>query len=427
MSAIALLTLSLSFAALPPQEPQKPPAAAGAPVARPQQPAAQGQQPAAQQGQAPSKAGQAKGAFTPEQLEQLAAPIALYNDALLTQTMMAATYPLEVVQAARWVQKNPKLQGEALEKALKEQTWDPAVKSLCGLPTVLQRMNDNLDWTQDLGDAFLADKAALMDAVQRLRQKAVEAGTLETTKEQKVTEREDKIIVVESADPEIVYVPTYYPSAVYGTWHYPYWYYPPLYAPPPPAYPAFTFAVGVAWGAAMWGGCSWGWGHSDVDIDIDRTNNFYGRTEVDHRRNELQQRDRANNGKWQHQAEHRQGVRYRDTATAQKFGGSGTSSRVTRDQARGFGGAATRPAAGTGARPSTGTRPAAGAGTRPSTGAATRPSTTGQRTGSFSGSRSASADRAASQRGSASRGSVSRSGGASRGGGGGRGGGGRGR
>jgi uncharacterized membrane protein YgcG len=412
MSFIALLTLSFSLAAFAPQEPT-----AATPVAKPQQPASQGQ--------APTKAGQAKGAFTPEQLEQLAAPIALYNDALLAQTMMAATYPLEVVQAARWVQKNPKLQGEALEQALKDQTWDPAVKSLCGLPTVLQRMNDNLDWTQDLGDAFLADKAALMDAVQRLRQKAVDAGTLETTKEQKVTQREDKIIVVESANPEIVYVPTYYPSAVYGTWHYPYWYYPPLYVPPPPAYPAFTFAVGVAWGAAMWGGCSWGWGHTDVDIDIDRTNNFYNRTEVDHRRNELQQRDRSNNGKWQHQVDHRQGVRYRDTATAQRFGGSGASNRVTRDQARGYGGAATRPAAGT--RPSTGAASRPTAGTRPSTGTGTRPATTGQRSGSFSGAGSASRDRAASQRGSTSRGSVSRSGGSSRGGGGARGGGGRGR
>ncbi|MBX3463572.1 MAG: DUF3300 domain-containing protein, partial [Planctomycetes bacterium] len=354
-------------------------------LAAAQQPQQQQQQQQPQP-QSPPKAGSKPAAFSPEQLEQLVAPIALYPDALLTQTMMASTYPLEVVQAARWVQKNPKVQGEALEKALKEQTWDPSVKSLCGLPSVLQRMNDNLDWTQDLGDAFLADQAALMDAVQRMRRKALEAGNLKTTKEQKVTEREDKIIVVEAADPQIVYVPTYYPTVVYGGWYYPHWYYPPLYVPPPPLHPAFTFAVGVAWGAAMWGGCSWGWGHSEVDIDIDRTNNFIGRTEVDHRRAERQRKD----GKWQHQPEHRQGVRYRDNATSQRYSRPSASNRIASDQARGYG---------------SGSRPSAGAAARPAAGggAATRPtSTTTQRSGSFTGSQTANLDRAASQRGSAS-------------------------
>jgi hypothetical protein len=377
-------------------------------------------QDAAAKPQTPDKT--AKGAFTPEQLEQIVAPIALYSDPLLTQTLMASTYPLEIVQAARWVQKNPTLKGDALEKALQDQTWDPAVKSICGLPEVLKRLDENLDWTQDLGDAFLADQAALMDAVQRMRQKAQDAGHLKTTEQQKVTQREDKIIVIEPANPEVVYVPTYYPTAVYGSWSYPYCYYPPMYPAYPPGYPAFTFAVGVAWGAAMWGGCSWGWGHTDVDINIDHHNTFVDRTESADRRADRQQN--RGDGKFQHKPEHRQGVRYRDTATAQKFegkGGAGVADRATRDAARGYGGAA-RPSTGAvgGNRPSTGaaSRPSTGASSRPSTGSASRPSTTsGTRSGSFSGARSPSTDRAASQRGSSSRGSSSRGGG-SRGGGG---------
>lgn len=407
-----------------PQDPTPPPKAEAKP----------GEKPAAGQ-----DAKDAKKVFTPEKLEQLVAPIALYPDGLLSQTMMAATYPLEIVQAARWVEKNPTLKGDALEKALQDKTWDPSVKALCGLPTLLKRLNDNLDWTQDLGDAFLADQSALMDTVQRMRQKAKEAGKLETTKEQKVTEREDKIIVIEPADPQTVYVPTYYPTAVYGGWSYPYYYYPPMYPPYRPVYPAFTFAVGVAWGAAIWGGCSWGWGHSECNINVNNFNNFTGRTENNFNRDRVQQRPSGgagNNNRWQHDSSHRGGVRYGDSATAKRYQPS-TADRAGRDQARGYGQnrAGTQPSGG--ARPSTGS-PSAGsrpsAGTRPSTGAST-PRTTqsaGTRSGSFSGAKSPSADRAASQRGSTSRASAgtsrassgSRSGG-SRGGGGGRGGGGR--
>jgi uncharacterized membrane protein YgcG len=393
------------------------------------------QQPAPKAAQDPAaRKPDRKAAFTAEQLEQIVAPIALYDDALLAQTMMAATYPLEIVQAARWVKKNPSLKGDALEKALQDQKWDPSVKGLCGLPAVLDRLNDNLDWTQDLGDAFLADQSALMDAVQKMRRKAMEAGNLKSGKEQKVTEREDKIIVVESADPQTVYVPTYYPTVVYGSsWYYPYWYYPPMYVAPPPAYPAFTFAAGVVWGAAIWGGCSWGWGHNECNIQVNHYNNFVDRTERPENRPAA--KDRGQGGKWQHQPEHRQGVRYRDQGTSNRYGGAGVSDRMARDQARGYGGAnrpSTQPAGGAN-RPAT--QPAGGA-NRPSTqpaGGANRPSTqpaggqgnratqpkpstgnTGQRSGSFSGASSASSTRAASSRGSASRG-----------GGGGRGGGGR--
>lgn len=345
-------------------------------------------------------------------LEQLVAPVALYPDALLAQVLIAATYPLEIVEAARWQEQHKSMTGNALEAALKDQPWDPSVKSLVGLPAVLARMNTNLDWTKDLGDAFLADQAKLMDVVQQMRRKALEAGTLKSSKEQKVTERDDKIIVIEVADPEIVYVPTYYPTEVYGGWAYPTYYYPPLYAPPPPRYLGFTFLVGVAWGAAIWGGCHWGWGHTEIDIDVDHYHDFVDRTEPRERASQL--KERSGDGKWKHDAGHRQGVAYRDQRTAQQFGRADAANRVSRDQARGR--VSSGGTSGLGLeRPAT--RPAARPETRPST-----PQRTTQ-SGSFTGSRNASLERAASQRGSASRG-ASRGGGRS---GGGRGGGGRGR
>jgi hypothetical protein len=220
----------------------------------------------------------------------------------------------------------------------------------------------------------------------------------------------------------VVYVPTYYPTVVYGSsWYYPYYYYPPMYAPPPPGYAAFSFAAGVFWGAAIWGGCSWGWGHSECNIQVNNYNKFVDRTENIDRRDKVKNRGRNDGGRWQHSPEHRQGVRYRDQNTSNRFGNSaGTSDRMARDQARGrpsqqpAGGGANRPTqqpAGGGANRPT-QQPAGG--NRPST--QPKPSTgnTGQRSGSFSGASKPSTTRAASSRGSASRG-----------GGGGRGGGGR--
>ena len=183
--------------------------------------------------------------FATAQLEQIVAPIALYPDVLLSQVLMASTYPLEVVEAHRFVQANPKLAGDELEAALKDKDWDPSVKSMCGFPDLLARMNDNLDWLRDLGDAFLAQEPELMDAVQQMRRTAFDAGTLKTTKEQAVRE-EDDYIVIEPASPEVIYVPVYYPTYVYGGWGYPWWYYPRLYVGPPPGRPYFFFHVGFA-------------------------------------------------------------------------------------------------------------------------------------------------------------------------------------
>jgi len=427
-------------ASAPRQEKQQQPPA--------QQPAekqpASGQQPAPGQPAAPAQG------FSNEQLEQMVAPIALYPDSLLAQLLMASTYPLEIVEAARWQEKNPKMTADKLEGALKDKTWDPSVKSLCGFNDVLERMNENLDWTQDLGDAFLGQQAQLMDAVQNMRRKAYDAGNLKSGKELTVTEQTDKIIVIQQAQPEVVYVPTYYPTAVYGGWGYPYWYYPPLYPPAPAGGVWFGFAAGVFWGAAIWGGCNWGWGNTDVDIDIDRQNNFIDRTEGSGRRDQVKDRARTkdtagnragNKAGWQHNAEHRKGVGYKDSKVAQKYGARPGQARVSRDQARGFGDRAGQGPGSARTGVSAGTRDLSGrsganrgqASSRPSTSsrpsASSRPSSsTGQRSGSFSGSRSPSLDRAGSSRGATSRGSTgSRGGGGGGRGGGGRGGGGGGR
>jgi uncharacterized membrane protein YgcG len=276
---------------------------------------------------------QQKPAFKPEELEQIVAPIALYPDALLAQVFMASTYPLEIVEAARWAKEHPEVKGDAVAKAVEQQTWDASVKSLVAFPDVLTMMNEKLDWTQKLGDAFLAQQKDVMDAVQRLRAKAKEAGNLKSSKEQTVkTETAptgastSQIIIIEQANPEVVYVPTYNPTVVYGAWPYPayppYYYYPPGYVA---GTAFFSFTAGVIVGGALWGGCNWG--HSDIDINVNRYNNF--------NRNNINTGD-INGGKWKHNPDHRQGVGYRDSATQQKYGrGSSQQAVQSREQFRG--------------------------------------------------------------------------------------------
>jgi hypothetical protein len=293
--------------------------------------------------------------FKKEELEAIVAPIALYPDALLAQIFMASTYPLEIVEAARWSKAHPDVTGDAVAGAVQKETWDPSVKSLCAFPTVLANMNEKIDWTQKLGDAFLAQQKEVMQAVQILRNKAKETGNLKSTKE--VTVKEEpaptgspapQTIIIESPDPEVVYVPTYNPTVVYGAWSYPY--YPP-YAYYPPAYYGgamfWSFTAGVIVGGAIWGNCNWG--GNDVDIDINRQNNF-NRNEINANRNSNNTGNRTgdragntsasnragNKQSWQHNAEHRKGVGYKDSATQQKFG-KGASQRDTqaREQYRG--------------------------------------------------------------------------------------------
>jgi hypothetical protein len=211
-------------------------------------------------------------AFKQEELEQILAPIALYPDALLTQVLMASTYPLDIVQADRWAKQNKDMKGDALAKALEAQTWDPSVKSLVNFPQVLAMMSEKIDWTQKLGNAFLSQQKDVMDTVQDLRAKAQAAGNLKTTNEQKVIV-EKETIIIQSASPQVIYVPAYNPTVVYGTWAYPA--YPPYPVYPPGYVAGAAFVTGVAVGAA-WG---YAWGHAnwhggDVNINVNQNANI---------------------------------------------------------------------------------------------------------------------------------------------------------
>jgi len=349
---------------------------------------------------AQADADKASAPLKPEELQALAAPIALYPDPLLAQVLMACTYPLEVVEAARWSKANPKVTGKDLEDAMLKQTWDASVKSLCSFPDTLAMMSDKLNWTQKLGDAFLAQQDDVMEAVQALRAKAQASGNLKSSKELTVTTEKPQpppadavasaapatqtVIVIQPANPQVVYVPQYNPTVVYGAWPYPA--YPP-YPVYPPGYVAATavigFGVGLAVGAAMWGNCSWGYrGYSSVNINVN-TYNRYNHTNIN-----VNNRNTAN---WNHNSAHRQGVPYNNKATQQKYGGSRAAADAkSRDAFRGReggvqnsgnkpserpggGGQAQRPG---GAGGGTQQKPGSGGGgvQRPSTGAAQRPS-----------------------------------------------------
>jgi hypothetical protein len=262
-------------------------------------------------------------AFSQQELDQLVAPVALYPDALLAQVLMASTYPLEIVTADRWVKANPTLKDKALEDALQDQPWDPAVKSLTVFPQVLSMMSEKLDWTQKLGDAVLAQQSDVMATVQALRAKAVAEGTLKDTREQKVvttTENNTTVIVIEPADPDVVYVPTYDPAVVYGPWPYPA--YPPYYwYPPGYYYPGGAFLAGVIVGAALWGRLTWGGNNPDINIDVNRFNNF--------------NRSNIADKSWRHNVDHRGAVPYRDKAVAQRYGRGQAPDAASRDAFRG--------------------------------------------------------------------------------------------
>jgi hypothetical protein len=282
--------------------------------------------PCAAQSPAPPSAQTRQITYKAEELDQLLAPVALYPDHLLSQVLIASTYPLEVVTADRWVQQNKSLKGDALKKALDKQTWDESVKALAAVPDVLSMMSAKLEWTQKLGDAVLAQQADVMDAIQRLRAKAEASEKLKTTKQQKVTKSSQggkQIIAIESAQPETIYVPYYDPAVVYGEW--PYTDYPP-YAFSAPGYIAsgviaagIAFATGVAVGAWITHGVRWGgsfnWGSNNIninnDIDINRNKN------------------------WVHNPDHRHGVRYNNDAVRQKFGKADIGDRDKRMDFRG--------------------------------------------------------------------------------------------
>jgi Protein of unknown function (DUF3300) len=320
-----------------------------------QQPAVPQQPVAAPQPQPPSPP-----PFKPEELQQLLAPIALYPDELIAQILTAATYPLEIVMASRWVAdpKNAALKADALVHALDQQSWDASVKSLVPFPSVLQMMSDKLDWTQKLGGAFLAQEQDCLAAVQTLRRKAQAAGTLKSTPQQKVTVQapppqaappsgapatmapisEEPTIAIQPTDPQQVYVPYYDPATAYGAWPYPN--YQPYAFPPPVGYGlAAGLATGLAFGAgvaitnSLWG---WGrpnWGGGNIAIN----SNQFNRINLN--------RNVVAGNTWQHNAVHRQGVAYRDAATGQRYG-RGTGGAAARRDYRGYAGQGAGAAAG---------------------------------------------------------------------------------
>ena len=352
--------------------------------------------------------------FRPEEIDQIVAPIALYPDSLLAQVLAASTYPLEIVQAARFLQQNKELKGEKLLAAAKDKDWEPSVKAMLEFPDVLLMMNEKLEWTQKLGDAFLSQQKDVMASAQRLRQKAQESGNLKTTTEQKViVEKETKVIIIEPASPQVVYVPTYNPTVVYGAWPYPayppYYYYPPGYVA---GAALFSFGVGVAVGAAWSGHGGWGcgWGNNEVDVNVNKTNNF---TKNNYNNSEKYQKNQSNkNQNWQHNPEHRKGAQYPNQGTAQKYGQqrSGSGAKATTSDARGYGqGAGNKGAGGPQTSDlSRGTGDKGGG--KPQTSDASRG---GGKETALSGSGKGGSERASSNRGQESRSSASRSSGSS--------------
>jgi len=257
-----------------------------------------------------------------DQLDSLVAPIALYPDNLLSQTLVASTYPLEIIQLQQWLEKNQSIAKDQkkLAEAVKKQPWDPSIQAMAPLPDVVKFLADDIQWTTDLGNAFLAQQAEVMDAVQRMRAKAQGTGALKDNQQQNVevqTIQSKQVIVIEQANPEVVYVPSYNPTVVYGA---------PVYPYPPIAYPstgaviaasAISFGVGLAVGAAWGGGWGWGCGWGGNDINVNMNNNFNRNTNI-----QGGNRTNVSGGKWQHNPSHRGGAPYGDRNTANKFGGS---------------------------------------------------------------------------------------------------------
>ena len=274
--------------------------------------------------------------LTPGQLDSLVAPIALYPDPILSQVLVASTYPLEVVEAGRWLKQHPELKDKALADAAAKQPWDASVQGLVVLPDVLTRLDQNVRWTSDLGNAFLAQQQGVMDAVQRLRKKASAAGALQSTPQQTVstaTEGNQTYIEIQPASTQVVYVPQYNPAAVWGPapayYPYPSMYYPPVSTGAVVAASALSFGAGMAIGA-IWGGGGgwgggWGWGVGwGGGGNVIVNNNFINR-------NHFNRVNVGNGNRWVHNPAHRGAVPYNNRNVANRYqGGAGGRHPATR-------------------------------------------------------------------------------------------------
>jgi len=246
----------------------------------------------AQQQQQPPIRQHASGVFSADQLDSLAAPLALYPDPIVSQVLVASTYPLQIVQAERWLEQHSSLTGKALADAAAKQPWDASVQALVMIPDVLKRLSQNISWTSDLGNAVLAQQEGVMQAIQRMRQKAQQNGALQSTPQQTVTtttSNGQNYIVIEPASPEVVYVPQYNPEAVWGAPVYPY---PSMYYPPGLGLISWGagFALGAIWGGS-WNNWGWnaGWGSNNIFVN----NNFINR-------NNFNRASIGNGNRWVH-------------------------------------------------------------------------------------------------------------------------------
>jgi len=318
---VSLLSLALLFATWPQNLSAHQDAQAPAPAAQAPAQTSQGQ-PYTQQ--------------TPEALQQLVAPIALYPDSLVAQILAASTFPEQIVEADRWVQAHPDLKGDALGQAVDQQPWDPSVKALTAFPSVLGNMDKNLSWTSSLGDAYYNQEQDVMDAVQVMRQKAEQAGNLKTTPQQIVT-TQGSTIIIQPASPDVVYVPAYNPWLVYGgpivAW--PGWYpYPGIWFGGP--YLSFGIGFGIGW----FGGFGWGWGHWGFDwhnhYAVFNHSRYYSRSRTFYNRSAYYRGGGARGGVYAHNAGNRPpnrnlgargGVANRPGAGARPFEGNTKAAR----------------------------------------------------------------------------------------------------
>jgi hypothetical protein len=305
---------------------------------------------------APAADAQAQTRYTPPELEQLLAPIALYPDSVLAQVLMASAYPAEVQLAAEWLRRNPtfKDKGDAAVRAADDQPWDPSVRSLVAFPQVLDTLDANPDWTAQIGDAFIDQRPEVMAAVQALRVKAQLAGNLQSNDRLTVSSQ-DRTILIQTPNPQVVYVPSYNPTVVYGVWPYPT--YPPVYLPPPPGYyvgsalaSGIAFGVGIAVTNAIWGGFNWG--GNDVNINVNNFNNVH----INNQQNYL----RTGN-KWEYDASHRRDIPRNDRASRERVQKSAVTARdrndlIASERDRPVAGGRDRPVTGDRDRPVTGDR-----------------------------------------------------------------------
>ena len=275
-----------------------------------------------------------------DQLDSLVAPIALYPDPMLSQVLVASTYPLEIVQLQQWLPRNSNLKEAELVDAAKKEDWDPSIQAMVVFPDLVKQLSDNVRWTTDLGNAFLAQQSDVMDAVQRLRKRAKDDGKLQSNENMMVettTEESETVVVIQPSSPDVVYVPTYNPVAVWGP--PPYYPYPPIYYPP--YYPGsiwVAFGLGVLVGAIFGGGWGWGcgWGGGEININ----NNFFSRNNFNNAHIDHHNRGNRGGNRWEHNPRHRGGAPYsnRDVASRYKgnagdrVGGGDRGSAGTRDR-----------------------------------------------------------------------------------------------